>query len=65
MYDTSQGVPQDYVSEHMWFNIAAANGADRAAKGRDILAKQMTAADISEAQRRARVCVESGYRDCD
>ncbi len=64
-YYTGEGVPQDYVTSHMWFNIAAANGADDATANRDTVANQMTAADISEAQRRARVCMASGYEDCD
>ena len=65
MYYTSQGVPKDYTTAHMWYNIAAEGGTDGAAKVRDIVAKQMTAADISEAQRRAQMCVNSGYQECD
>ena len=26
MYATGQGVPQDYVQAHMWFNLAVAPG---------------------------------------
>ena len=63
-YANGEGVPQDYVDAHMWFNIAAANGEmmllRTATSG-----EPMTAADISEAQRRARVCMASGYQDCD
>lgn len=65
MYHQGLGVPQDYVTAHMWFNIAAANGQRFADINRDVVANQMTPADISEAQRRARVCMESGYRTCD
>ena len=59
MYDKGQGVPQDYVQAHMWFNLAASRlppGTDRdtAAKNRDIIAKRMTPADVSKAQRLAR-----------
>ncbi len=59
MYDNGQGVPQDYVQAHMWFNLAASRtlpGTDRdnSAKGRDIIAKRMTPADVSKAQRLAR-----------
>ena len=64
-YFSGQGVPQDHVSAHMWLNIAAANGAENAARNRNILANWMTATDISEAQRRARVCMASSYQDCD
>ncbi len=58
MYHNGQGVPQDYVHAHMWFNLAAAGlppGEDRdsAVKNRDIVATLMTPAQIAEAQRRA------------
>ena len=65
MYGFGQGVPQDYVTAHMWFNSAAADGVSGAADNRDFAASKMTAADISEAQRRAGVCLKSGYSDCD
>lgn len=54
MYDTGQGVPQDNVLAHMWFNLAAANGNANAAKNRDIVAAKMTPAQIAEAQKLAR-----------
>ncbi len=54
MYVDGQGVPQDYVQAHMWVNLAAAQGMEDARKARDILAKQMTPAQIAEAQRLAR-----------
>jgi uncharacterized protein len=48
----------------MWFNIAAANGINAAVKNRDTLAEKLTKADIIEAQKRAKRCVASGYKDC-
>ena len=65
MYGNGKGVPQDYVLEHMWANIAAANGHEKAVEFRALLDTMMTSTDISEAQRRARVCMESNYQDCD
>jgi hypothetical protein len=53
MYDSGQGVPQDYVSAHFWYNLAATAGNEQAAKNRDIVAKIMTPADIATAQKRA------------
>ena len=53
MYDKSQGVPQDYVQAHMWFNLAAAQVVKQAAEARDRLAPQMSSAQIEEAQRLA------------
>ena len=64
MYGNGDGVLQDDVYTHMWFNIAASNGSDGAMKNRDIVAKIMTAADISKAQERARVCVRKKYKGC-
>ena len=65
MYADGLGVPENYVTAHMWFNISIANGEFVAGKRRDELAAKMTPADISEAQRRARVCMASNYQDCD
>jgi TPR repeat protein len=31
-----EGVPQDYVRAHMWFNLSATQGKQDAVKGRDI-----------------------------
>ena len=64
MYETGDGVPKNFVPAHMSYNIAAASGHTRASERRDSLALKMTSADVSEAQRRARVCVDSGYQDC-
>ncbi len=59
MYDNGQGVPQDYVQAHMWYNLAAAGitpggSRDIVVEHRDAVAKQMTPAQIVEAQRLAR-----------
>ena len=49
IYENGQGVLQDNVMAHMWYNIGAANGKE-SGTDRDIIAKQMTPADISKAQ---------------
>jgi len=59
IYVGDLGVPQDYVQAHMWLDLAASifsPGEDRdlAVKYRDIYAKMMTPAQISEAQKLAR-----------
>ncbi len=51
-------VIQDYVTAHMWFNLAAARGNKDAAEGRGALAKLMTQTQIAEAQKRARRWME-------
>ena len=57
-YDEGQGVPQDYVQAHMWFNLAASRSTgesrERAVRGRDQAADELTPAALNEAQRLAR-----------
>ncbi len=62
MYDNGHGVVQDYISAHMWFNIAAALGNKKGKENRDIVAKKMTPADISKAQKLAREWMEKHPR---
>ena len=65
MYEKGQGVIQDYVRAHMWLNIAASSvNSKNASKNRDIVAKRMTPADISTAQKLARECVRKKYKGC-
>ena len=64
MYDKGEGVIQYYVRAHMWGNIGASNGNENGAKLRDLVAKKMTPADISKAQRLARECVKKNYKGC-
>lgn len=55
MYATGRGVPQDYALAHMWFNLAGAGRYNKHTReARDNVAKQMTPAQIAEAQRLAR-----------
>lgn len=65
IYSNGTGVAQDYVTAHMWFNIAGANGSSDATENRDRIATLMTPTDLSEAQRRAKACMASNYQDCD
>ena len=54
MYRNGTGVPLDYASAHMWFNLAAGSGHLRASMARDELALKMSPAQIAKAQRLAR-----------
>ncbi len=59
MYYNGRGVPQDYAQAHMWFNLAASRfppgeDHDDAVKFRDLVAAEMTPAQISEAEKLAR-----------
>ncbi|MDH5580169.1 MAG: sel1 repeat family protein [Betaproteobacteria bacterium] len=51
MYDDGQGVPHDLVQAYKWYSLAATNGDKPAPLLRDLLAKQMTPAQIAEAQK--------------
>ncbi len=56
-YATGEGVPQDYVQAHKWYNLAAARTTEKVGNyrsARDDLAERMTASQLSEAQRLAR-----------
>ncbi len=59
MYADGEGVAQDYVLSHMWFNLAAAHlpadvVQESAATQRSIIEPSMTPAQVAEAQRLAR-----------
>jgi TPR repeat protein len=54
MYERGNGVPQDVVMAQKWYILGAANGDNLGAEHRDALAKQMTPAQIFQAQQRAR-----------
>ncbi len=59
MYGNVLGAPQDYAQAHMWFNLAASGfppgeNRDKVVKYRDIFAKRITPAQLSEAEKLAR-----------
>ncbi len=59
MYANGRGVSQDHVQAHMWFDLAVSRFPpgefrDIAVKSRDSVAKRMTPAQISAAQKLAR-----------
>ena len=59
MYRDGQGVTQDFVEAHKWYNLSAAHQIDAqkrdvTSKSRDEVAAKMTAAQIAEAQKLAR-----------
>jgi protease YdgD len=53
MYLNGQGVKQDHILAHMWFDLSAARGTQIAVTGRDFAARQMTPTQIAEAQKLA------------
>jgi len=64
-YYNGNGVLQDMIAAHMWFNIAAANGDREAVKVRDIAVDELSSSGIVKAQKRAKRCMASGYKECD
>jgi TPR repeat protein len=64
MYALGNGLIQDNVYAHMWWNIAAISGDKTASKNMDILVKKMTPAQIADAQKLARECIRKKYKGC-
>jgi len=54
IYSTGDGVPLDYVSAHKWMSLAALAGSVEARALRTELARDMSPAELAEAQRQAR-----------
>jgi TPR repeat protein len=50
----AEGVDIDLIEAHKWFNIAAAQGSERAASCRAEISDEMSAREIVEAQKMAR-----------
>jgi TPR repeat protein len=64
MYNEGNGVLQDYVIAHMWYNISGANGNALGTRSRNRIERSMTPEQIADAQAMARECMSSGYTDC-
>jgi len=54
MYCSGRGVALDLVEAHKWFNLAAVRGNEDARRYRTEVARELSRAEISDAQRRAR-----------
>jgi TPR repeat protein len=64
MYEYGKGVLTDNRRAYMWYNIGSYNGNELGGENKNIIAKQMTPADISKAQDMSSRCLESNYTDC-
>jgi len=53
-YCTGHEVPRNLVEAHKWFNLAAMSGDARAREYRGEISREMSPAEIAEAQRQAR-----------
>ena len=54
VYAIGHGVPKDYVQAYAWFNIAAAQGHEKAKEYLKEITKEMPTADITKAQELSR-----------
>ena len=54
MYASGREVPQDFVTAHKWFNLAALRGNEEAKRYRLELSREMSKLEIARAQRMAR-----------
>jgi TPR repeat protein len=54
IYSTGREVAADLIAAHKWFNLAAIRGIPEAAHYRQEVAREMSAAEVAEAQRAAR-----------
>jgi len=55
----SEGLEVDMIEAHKWFNLAALNGSEAAMACRSEISDEMTAREISEAQKEARSWLRS------
>jgi hypothetical protein len=53
LYANGEGVPKNDAEAYFWWNLAAAQGHEKAKTSRDIVEKKMTREQIAEAQRRS------------
>lgn len=53
LYSKGKGTIQNYMLAHMWFNLAASNGSERAVIEKDKVSFRMTKAQVEQAQKLA------------
>lgn len=64
MYAKGESVLRDDILAYMWSDLAATQGAEAGAKNRDLLARKLTPDERAIAQRLARACLASNYKNC-
>ena len=65
VYARGIGLEPDNIRAYMWYSISANQGDEDGPYDRDRIADLMTAEQIADAQEMARICLESGYSQCD
>ena len=53
LHSSGSGIAKDNIAAHMWFSLAAAQGKKNAKRLLKVIVRQMTPAEIAEAERRA------------
>lgn len=64
LYLIGYGVEQDIVRAYMWFNLGAMAGNRDSVKNCDVVARRMTPAQVTEAQRLAQQCQAQQLKGC-
>ena len=65
MFLEGKGALQDFSQGHMWLNIASSRGHDKARKQLEKITQRMSAEQVAEAQKEARLWVSSRSGDKD
>ena len=65
MYRKGEGVARNPVRALMWFSMAAKRGDARAKAELHDVSRDMTPAEITEAEAMMRTCEASDYRNCE
>ena len=64
LYYLGNGVKEDLVYAHMWFDLATLNGFEEAAQLRKLLIEQMTDSQINDTLKLTRECIRKRYKAC-
>lgn len=64
MYEEGQGVTQDLVLSHVWFNLAGVGGIGQAKLARDEVGRKLNPAQLTKAQVLARECSGRKFKNC-
>jgi TPR repeat protein len=63
MYYRGRGVRRDYVLAYVWFNVSAAQSSSAVA--RQNVARRMTPAQLTQAQKISLQCREQAFKNCE
>ena len=64
MFYSEDGVVANNVKGYLWFNLAALNRHEDAAKNKDIISKSLTKKQIAKAQYLSEQCLANSHKDC-